>query len=58
MIYKERIKQLLEALDIKIEVIEKFNNGTMNISRTDAAKILVEIKQLSERITNLVENER
>lgn len=58
MIYKERIMQLLEALDTKISSIEKFNNGSLNISKGDAAKILTEIKQLTERISNLVSNER
>lgn len=58
MIYKERIQQLLEALTLKVETIEKYHNGTMNISRGDVTKILGEIKQLSERISNLVENDR
>ena len=58
MIYKERIQQLLEALTLKIETIEKYHNGTLNISSGDVTKILAEIKQLSERISNLVENDR
>lgn len=56
--YKDRIQQLLEALNTKIEVIEKFHNGTMNLSRGDVSKLLTEVKQLSERISNLVENDR
>lgn len=58
MIYKDRIQQLLEALSIKVDAIEKYHNGTMNLSRGDVTKLLGEIKQLSERISNLVENDR
>lgn len=56
--YKDRIQQLLEALNTKIEAVEKYHNGTMNLSRGDVSKLLVEVKQLSERISNLVENDR
>jgi hypothetical protein len=56
--YKDRIQQLLEALNTKIEAVEKFHNGTLNLSRVDVSRLLAEIKQLSERIANLVENDR
>lgn len=56
--YKDRIQQLLESLTIKMEAVEKYHNGTLNLSRGDVTKLITEIKQLSERISNLVENER
>lgn len=58
MIYKDRIIQLLETLSIKLESLEKYNNGTLNLTRSDAASLINEIKQLTERISNLVSNER
>lgn len=58
MIYKDRIQQLLESLDVKIDAVEKYHNGSLNLSRGDVTKLLMEIKQLSERISNLVQNER
>lgn len=56
--YKDRIQQLIETLNIKLSIIEKVANGTMKLSNADTNNIIAEMKQLLERITNLVENER
>lgn len=58
MIYKDRILQLLEALNVKISVIEKIATGAVRMSNEDTNKIIAEVKQLTERVSNLVENER
>ena len=58
MVYKERIQQLLEALNGKLDVIEKVSSGSLRLSKEDVTKVINETKQLVERVSNLVENER
>ena len=58
MVYKERIQQLLEALNGKLDVIEKVSSGSLRLSKEDVTKVINETKQLVERVANLVENER
>lgn len=56
--YKDRIQQLLETLNVKVGVIEKVANGSLRINNEDTNKVIAEIKQLLERVANLVENEK
>jgi hypothetical protein len=58
MVYKERIQQLLEALNGKLDIIEKVSAGSLRLSKEDVTKVINETKQLIERVSNLVENER
>jgi len=58
MVYKERIQQLLEALNAKLDIIEKVSAGSLRLSKEDVTKVINETKQLVERVSNLVENER
>jgi hypothetical protein len=58
MVYKERIQQLLEALNGKLDIIEKVSAGSLRLSKEDVTKVINETKQLVERVANLVENER
>jgi len=58
MVYKERIQQLLEALNGKLDIIEKVSAGSLRLSKEDVTKVINETKQLVERVSNLVENER
>jgi hypothetical protein len=58
MVYKERIQQLLEALNGKLDIIEKVSSGSLRLSKEDVTKVINETKQLVERVSNLVENER
>lgn len=56
--YKDRIQQLLETLNVKVGVIEKVANGSLRITNEDTIRVIEEVKQLLERVSNLVENER
>lgn len=56
--YKDRIQQLLETLNVKVSVIEKVANGSLRITNEDTIRVIDEVKQLLERVSNLVENER
>jgi hypothetical protein len=56
--YKDRIQQLLETLNVKVAVIEKVANGSLRITNEDTIRVIDEVKQLLERVSNLVENER
>ena len=58
MVYKERIQQLLEALNGKLDIIEKVSAGSLRLSKEDVTKVINETKQLVERVSNLIENER
>jgi hypothetical protein len=58
MVYKERIQQLLEALNAKLDIIDKVSSGSLRLSKEDVTKVINETKQLVERVSTLIENER
>jgi hypothetical protein len=58
MVYKERIQQLLEALNGKLDIIDKVSSGSLRLSKEDVTKVINETKQLVERVSTLIENER
>jgi uncharacterized protein YukE len=58
MVYKDRVQQLLETLNGKVTILERYFNGALQLTQQDINKVLSDIKQLNERISNLIDNER
>lgn len=58
MVYKEKIQSLLESFNIKLSLIESVADGRRNIPAEDVKQIIKDLKSLSQRIENLVTNER
>jgi hypothetical protein len=58
MIYKDKVQSLLETFNIKLALIESVAEGRRNLPAEDVKRIINDLKSISERIENLIVNER
>ena len=58
MIYKDKVQSLLETFNIKLALIESVAEGRRNLPAEDVKRIITDLKSISQRIENLIVNER
>lgn len=58
MIYKEKVKGLLSALEGKLRIIEAVANGAMQLPNKDVLQIISDTKKVREQIEELIDIER
>jgi hypothetical protein len=58
MIYKEKVINLLDVLNAKIRIIENVSNGSMRLSQSEVNRLIKDIKEVTERISEIISIER
>ena len=58
MVYKQKVLNLLEALDGKLRIIENVANGAMNMDAQQVNQVIEQTKKLREQIYEIVTIER
>jgi len=58
MVYKQKVLELLQALDGKLRLIENVSNGSMRMSQEDVSGLINQTKKIREQIEDLVSIER
>ncbi len=58
MVYKEKIQNLLESLDMKLKVIQNVSNGAIRLEPKEITAVINDARKLTERISELISIER
>jgi putative sterol carrier protein len=58
MVYKQKVQDLLTVLDGKLRIVEGAASGAMKLGDGDIFRIVREMRQVTDRITELVNIER
>lgn len=58
MVYKEKVINLLDVLNAKIRIIENVSKGSMRLSQAEVNQLIKDIKEVTERISEIISIER
>ncbi|CAB4142538.1 hypothetical protein UFOVP449_56 [uncultured Caudovirales phage] len=58
MVYKEKVLNILEALDGKLRLIENVANGAMVMDNRQVNELIAQTKKLVEQMHSLISIER
>lgn len=58
MVYKEKVTNLLDALNAKMRIIENVANGSMRLSNEEVMRVIKDSKNLIETISEIISIER
>lgn len=58
MVYKEKVQNLLESLDMKLKIIQNVSSGAMRLEPSEINMVISDARKITERISEIISIER